>query len=85
MSANASVRSDLALWWCVYCKAFAIVPLTWSCSWPQMLDTLLDDMSLPSMRSGGSGLTWPFQVIDVKEIANLGEEREALRNAMASD
>ncbi|KAI0724678.1 FAD/NAD-P-binding domain-containing protein [Fomitopsis betulina] len=68
MSANASVRSDLALW-----------------CWPQMLDTLLDDMSLPSMRSGGSGLTWPFQVIDVKEIANLGEEREALRNAMASD
>ena len=52
-------------------------------SWPQMLDTLLDDMSLPSMRSGGNALTWPFQVIDVKEIANLREEREALRNAIA--
>lgn len=50
-----------------------------------MLDTLLNDMSLPSMRSGGNGLTWPFQVIDVKEIANLREEREALRNAMAQD
>ncbi|KZT69468.1 FAD/NAD(P)-binding domain-containing protein [Daedalea quercina L-15889] len=51
--------------------------------WPQMLDTLLDDMQLPTMRSGGNALTWPFQVIDVKEIAHLKEEREALRTSMS--
>ncbi|KAH9837791.1 uncharacterized protein C8Q71DRAFT_705858 [Rhodofomes roseus] len=52
--------------------------------WPQILDTLLEDMQLPIMRSGGNALTWPFQVIDVKEIAHLKEEREALRNATST-
>ncbi|KAH9922177.1 uncharacterized protein B0H18DRAFT_1121005 [Fomitopsis serialis] len=51
--------------------------------WPQILDTLLDDMQLQTMRSGGNALTWPFQVIDVKEIAHLKEEREALRGSMS--
>ncbi|EMD34940.1 hypothetical protein CERSUDRAFT_116460 [Gelatoporia subvermispora B] len=48
-------------------------------SWPQLTDELLEDMGLPSMRSGGNWLTWPFKVIDLKEIENLGQERAALR------
>ncbi|KAJ6507903.1 FAD/NAD-P-binding domain-containing protein [Mycena vitilis] len=48
-------------------------------SWPQYVDDLLEDMHLPSMRSGGNWFTWPFQVVDVKEIANLHEERAANR------
>lgn len=32
------------------------------------------------MRSGGNGLTWPFKVIDLKEIAHLKEERDAKRS-----
>jgi dimethylaniline monooxygenase (N-oxide forming) len=43
------------------------------------VDDLLDDMELPSMRSGGNWLTWPFRVISVDEIATLGEERRAKR------
>ncbi|TFK38927.1 FAD/NAD-P-binding domain-containing protein [Crucibulum laeve] len=50
-------------------------------SWPQAMDQLLEDMYLPSMRSGGNWLTWPFQVIDLKEIATLGEERRVRRLA----
>ncbi|CAA7266092.1 unnamed protein product [Cyclocybe aegerita] len=48
-------------------------------TWPQAADELLEDMFLPSMRSGGNLFTWPFQVIDLKEIATLGEERRVLR------
>ena len=33
------------------------------------------------MRSGGNWLTWPFKVISVDEIAMLGEERRAKREA----
>ncbi|KAI0329616.1 FAD/NAD(P)-binding domain-containing protein [Cubamyces sp. BRFM 1775] len=48
-------------------------------TWPQHVDDLLDDMGLPNMRSGGNGLTWPFKVIDSKEIQCLKEERDAKR------
>ncbi|KAH9899419.1 FAD/NAD-P-binding domain-containing protein [Cubamyces lactineus] len=48
-------------------------------TWPQHVDDLLDDMELPSMRSGGNGLTWPFKVIDLNEIKYLKEERDTKR------
>ncbi|OJT15472.1 hypothetical protein TRAPUB_7343 [Trametes pubescens] len=50
-------------------------------TWPQHVDDLLEDMGLAVMRSGGNGLTWPFKVIDLKEIAHLKEERDAKRPA----
>ena len=43
------------------------------------MDELLDDMGVPSMRSGGNWLTWPFKVISPTEIKNLSEERRAKR------
>jgi hypothetical protein len=43
--------------------------------WPQYCDEILEDMKLPSWRSGGNGLTWPFKVVNVKEIETLTEER----------
>ncbi|PSS11005.1 hypothetical protein PHLCEN_2v3301 [Hermanssonia centrifuga] len=46
---------------------------------PQAVDTLLEDMGLKSMRSGGNWFTWPFRVIDSKEIQFLTEERETRR------
>ena len=36
-------------------------------------------MHLPTNRSGGTWFDWVFKVIDLKEIATLGEERRALR------
>ena len=48
-------------------------------SWPQYTDELLEDMDLPSMRSGGNWFTWPFKVLDVREIETLTEERETKR------
>ncbi|TCD66639.1 hypothetical protein EIP91_001106 [Steccherinum ochraceum] len=48
-------------------------------NWPQAADMMLEDMDLPSGRSGGNWLTWPFQVIDSKEIEHLHEERAAKR------
>ncbi|KAI0658609.1 FAD/NAD(P)-binding domain-containing protein [Cubamyces menziesii] len=48
-------------------------------TWPQHVDDLLDDLGLPNMRSGGNGLTWPFKVVDLKEIQSLKEERDAKR------
>ncbi|KAF8875649.1 FAD/NAD-P-binding domain-containing protein [Infundibulicybe gibba] len=50
-------------------------------TWPQVTDELLEDMHLPSRRSGGNWLTWPFKVIDVKEIRSLAEERRQLRSS----
>jgi hypothetical protein len=47
--------------------------------WPQYCDELLEDMMLPSWRSGGNGLTWPFKVVNVKEIETLTEERRVRR------
>ncbi|KAH0584375.1 hypothetical protein H2248_009914 [Termitomyces sp. 'cryptogamus'] len=49
-------------------------------TWPQLVDELLEDMYLPSMRSGGNWLTWPFKVIDIDEIVNLGQERRLKRS-----
>ncbi|KAJ7788555.1 FAD/NAD-P-binding domain-containing protein [Mycena olivaceomarginata] len=48
-------------------------------TWPQHSDELLEDMYLPSLRSGGNFFTWPFQVISITELAMLHEEREANR------
>ncbi|KAJ6532049.1 FAD/NAD-P-binding domain-containing protein [Mycena capillaripes] len=48
-------------------------------TWPQYTDELLEDMYLPSMRSGGNWVTWPFKVVDIKELATLHEEREGNR------
>ncbi|KAF8171963.1 FAD/NAD-P-binding domain-containing protein [Mycena galopus ATCC 62051] len=48
-------------------------------TWPQYTDQLLEQMGLRSMRSGGNWLTWPFKVIDVKEIATLADERREKR------
>ncbi|KAF8839448.1 FAD/NAD(P)-binding domain-containing protein [Paxillus ammoniavirescens] len=53
-------------------------------SWPQAIDELLDDMGVPSFRTGGNWLTWPFKVISLTEIATLGEERRAKREADAA-
>jgi len=49
--------------------------------WPQYVDELLEDMDLPAYRSGGNWLTWPFKVIDLREISTLSTEREAKRAA----
>ncbi|KAJ7442596.1 FAD/NAD-P-binding domain-containing protein [Mycena latifolia] len=48
-------------------------------TWPQYTDQLLEEMGLRSMRSGGNWFTWPFKVIDVKEISTLAEERREKR------
>lgn len=48
-------------------------------SWPQTVDTLLEDMGVKSMRSGGNFLTWAFKPIDIKEIEHLTEERDEKR------
>lgn len=53
----------------------------WCYRWPQAADEFLEDMHLPSGRSGGWWFNWIFKVIDLKEIANLTEERNALRLA----
>ena len=44
------------------------------------MDELLRDMHLRAWRSGGNWLTWPFKVIDLSQIATLGEERKELRS-----
>ncbi|KAF7346580.1 FAD /NAD-P-binding domain-containingprotein [Mycena sanguinolenta] len=49
-------------------------------TWPQYTDQLLEEMGLRSMRSGGNWLTWPFKVINLKEIATLAEERREKRD-----
>ncbi|KAF9523127.1 hypothetical protein CPB83DRAFT_799685 [Crepidotus variabilis] len=54
-------------------------------SWPQAVDELLEDMYLPSCRSGGNWLTWAFQVIDLKEISTLTEERQVKRDRNAGE
>ena len=48
-------------------------------SWPQAADELLEDLNLPTIRSGGNWYSWLFQAMDLKEIATLGEERRARR------
>ncbi|KAK7042606.1 FAD/NAD-P-binding domain-containing protein [Favolaschia claudopus] len=56
------------------CTSFSVF---WT--WPQFCDELLEDMYLPSMRSGRNWFTWPFQIISVDELATLHEERKANR------
>ncbi|KAF8529707.1 FAD/NAD-P-binding domain-containing protein [Hysterangium stoloniferum] len=48
-------------------------------NWPQTVDELLDDMKVPSLRSGGNWFTWAFKTIDLNEITNLKEERSERR------
>lgn len=48
-------------------------------NWPQAADEMMEDMGLPSRRSGGNWLTWPFKIVDTKEIEHLHEERAAKR------
>ena len=36
-------------------------------------------MELQTMRSGGNWLTWPFKIIDLREIQFLKEERDRKR------
>lgn len=45
-------------------------------SHPQLVDELLEDMDLPIHRSGGNWLSWPFKVVDLKEVEKLHHERE---------
>ncbi|KAF9035558.1 hypothetical protein BJ165DRAFT_1533546 [Panaeolus papilionaceus] len=52
-------------------------------TWPQAADQLLEDMYLPSLRSGGNWLNWAFKVIDLQEIENLTAERQERRNIKA--
>ncbi|KAJ7083897.1 hypothetical protein C8R44DRAFT_558774, partial [Mycena epipterygia] len=37
--------------------------------WPQHTDELLEDIYSPSMRSGATWFTWPFQVVRAGHIA----------------
>ncbi|KAI0312356.1 FAD/NAD-P-binding domain-containing protein [Amylostereum chailletii] len=48
-------------------------------TWPQVVDELLNDIGVKSMRSGGNWLTWPFKIVSVAELANVKEERDANR------
>ena len=69
-------------WSCVLLRGAArrlSAGLTLDCRWPQLADDLLEDMGLPSERSGGNWLTWPFKPIDLAELANLKDERDAKR------
>ncbi|KAF8648995.1 hypothetical protein AX16_006109 [Volvariella volvacea WC 439] len=50
-------------------------------TWPQYVDDLLEDMRLPTYRSGGTWWDWVFKIIDLNEIKNLTEERRALRES----
>ncbi len=85
---NSSQTGYLAFWTCVLTLPLPanmgfhqLTDRKHSHRWPQHVDDLLEDMGLAVMRSGGNGLTWPFKVIDLKEIAHLKEERDAKRPA----
>ncbi|KAH8112129.1 hypothetical protein DFH11DRAFT_1728943 [Phellopilus nigrolimitatus] len=54
-------------------------------NYPQLVDDLLEDMGLPIMRGGGNWLTWPFKVIDLREIEHLHDERLAKRRVSDVD
>ncbi|KAH9899418.1 FAD/NAD-P-binding domain-containing protein [Cubamyces lactineus] len=58
--------------------------LTFLC-WPQYTDDLLEDMGLRVLRSGGNAVTWPFKVIDLDEIKDLKQERDARRAAITAE
>ncbi|TEB16648.1 hypothetical protein FA13DRAFT_1650609, partial [Coprinellus micaceus] len=44
--------------------------------WIQAMDDLLDDMYLPSRRSGGNWLTWVFRPVRSEELLSLSQERK---------
>lgn len=84
-TANSSYTSNIGFWGCVELASSlasfspnptSLVPLA---RWPQVADDLLEDIGLKVMRSGGSWLTWPFRVVQIKEIAGLKEERDVRR------
>lgn len=79
---NASYMGSLDFWTWVHSTSwffgYCISLYTWY-SWPQAVDDLLEDMELPVHRSGGNWLTWPFKVIEPKEISSLGDERREKR------
>jgi len=52
--------------------------------WPQLADDLLEDMGLPSKRSGGNWLTWPFKPVDLDELAHLKDERDSKRRGLTT-
>ncbi|KAJ7677451.1 FAD/NAD-P-binding domain-containing protein [Mycena rosella] len=58
-------------------ESYSSVIAFWT--WPQYTDQLLEEMGLRSMRSGGNWFTWPFKVIDLKELSTLAEERRERR------
>ncbi|KAI0044469.1 FAD/NAD-P-binding domain-containing protein [Auriscalpium vulgare] len=58
-------------------ESYSTAAAVWD--WPQWIDGLLEDMGLPTRRSGGNFLTWPFKVVRVQEIATLKEERDGRR------
>ncbi|KAH9955825.1 FAD/NAD-P-binding domain-containing protein [Russula dissimulans] len=68
-------RYPYALNWMAESQASAVAFWTW----PQLVDELLEDMGVRGMRSGGNWLTWPFKVIDLREISTLKAERDAQR------
>lgn len=51
--------------------------------WPHYADSLFEDMGVPAHRSGKMFMLWPFQTIDVAELATLGEERRVKREEAA--
>ena len=81
--ANNSHTSNIGFWGYVsVCLHFRRIRFRWGFSglrWPQVTDDLLEDMGLEVMRSGGNWLTWPFRVVQIKEVAGLKEERDARR------
>ncbi|KAH7924190.1 FAD/NAD(P)-binding domain-containing protein [Leucogyrophana mollusca] len=50
--------------------------------YPQLVDDLLEEMSLPIMRTGGNWFTWPFIPLSTQEFKTLGAERAELRSAI---
>ena len=79
---NESYSSGLAFWRYVIAIYFRFASDK-RASWPQLVDELLEDMHLRSMRSGGNWLTWPFKVMDLREIVTLGEERRMKRRGVS--
>ncbi|KAJ3527639.1 hypothetical protein NMY22_g9712 [Coprinellus aureogranulatus] len=53
-------------------------------SWIQAMDDLLDDMYLPSRRSGGNWLNWVFRPVQSEELLTLSDERRAKRGEAKS-
>ncbi|KIJ42314.1 hypothetical protein M422DRAFT_171119, partial [Sphaerobolus stellatus SS14] len=76
LSIPNSYSSDLAFWTYVPYNIPMCITNAVICRWLQASDDLLEGMKLPTGRSGRNWLTWPFKVIDLKEIKTLKEERQ---------